>query len=117
LNEATRIVNKATKHIMTRDITETNNPIKATSIWVAKQLGLKKLVGWKKVEPWWKRRTERDFKNVRKDIEIFFIEYRMQDVKKLQINITCLLTNLHNYLNILKNNTTLFSFKNMFRHP
>ena len=47
LEEETWKVNKAIKHVATKDITESNNLIKGASIWVARQLG------GKKVEPWW----------------------------------------------------------------
>ena len=38
--EETRKVN--IKHVVTKEITKTNNLIKAASVWVARQLGLKK---------------------------------------------------------------------------
>ena len=55
--------------IETKNITQTNNLIKAAGAWVADQLGLKKYEGGKK-DPWWKRRTEEDTEQLKKDINI-----------------------------------------------
>lgn len=55
--EETRKVNKAIKHVATKDITQSNNLVKAASIWVASQLGLKKPMRGKKVESWWKEES------------------------------------------------------------
>ena len=41
--------------IETKNITHTNNLIKAAGVWVADQLGLKNYEGGKKKDPWWKR--------------------------------------------------------------
>ena len=65
--------------IETKNITQTINLIKAASVWVADQLGLKKSEGGKKKDPWWKRRIEEDIKQLKKDINI------LQRVKKWQI--------------------------------
>ena len=56
--------------IETKNITQTNNVIKAAGAWVADQLGLKKYEGGKKKGLWWKRRTEEDIKQLKKDINI-----------------------------------------------
>ena len=56
--------------IETKNITQTNNLIKAAGVWVADQLGLKKSEGGKKKDPWWKRRIEEDIKQLKKDINI-----------------------------------------------
>ena len=64
--------------IETKNITLTNNLIKAAGIWVADQLGLKKYEGGKKKDPWWKRRIE-DIKQLKMDINI------LERVKKGQI--------------------------------
>lgn len=58
LDEETRKVNMAIKHVVTKYTTETNNLIKAASIWIARQLSLKKPVRGRKIKPWWKRRIE-----------------------------------------------------------
>ena len=63
----------------TQNITQTNNLIKAAGVWVADQLGLKKYEGGKKKHPWWKRRTEEDIKQLKKNINI------LKTVKKGQI--------------------------------
>ena len=76
MEEKTRKVNKAIKHVATKDITESNNLIKAASIWVARQLGLKKPMRGKKVEPWWKRRIEGDIKRIRREVNILEREKR-----------------------------------------
>ena len=47
------------KYIDTNDLTETNNLIVAPSVWIAKELGLKKeLKRIVKQELWWKRRIK-----------------------------------------------------------
>ena len=70
LEEETRKVNKAIKYVATRDITESNNLIKVAGIWVSRQLGLKKPMRGKKVEPWWKRRIEGDITRIRREVNI-----------------------------------------------
>ena len=62
LNRTTVNVNSATELIETKNITQSNNSIKAAGVWVAHQLGLKKYEGGKKKDPWWKRRIEEDIK-------------------------------------------------------
>ena len=52
LNRTTAKVNRVIELIETKNITETNNLIKAASIWVADQLGLKKYDGGKKKDLW-----------------------------------------------------------------
>ena len=42
----------------------------AASVWVAEQIGLKKIEYRKKNEPKWKRRIEGDIKRLRKDVNI-----------------------------------------------
>ena len=66
LNRTTAKVNRRVIELIeTKNITQTNNFIKAAGVWVAGQLGLKKYEGGKKKDPWWKRR----FKDVlKKDI-------------------------------------------------
>ena len=71
LNAITQKVNKVIEHIETRNITETNNPMRAISTFVAEKLGLKR--GRRENqqnEPWWKRRIERDINELRKHISI-----------------------------------------------
>ena len=63
-------VNREIGLIETKNITQTNNLIKAAGVWVADQLGLKKSEGGKKKDPWWKRRIEEDIKQLKKDINI-----------------------------------------------
>ena len=70
LNRTTAKVNRVIKLIETKNITQTNNVIKAAGAWVADQLGLKKYEGGKKKGLWWKRRTEEDIKQLKKDINI-----------------------------------------------
>ena len=62
LNRTTAKVNRVIELIETKNITQTNNLIKAAGVWVADQLGLKKYEGGKKKDPWWKRRIEEDIK-------------------------------------------------------
>ena len=71
LNAITQKVNKVIEHIETRNITETNNLMRAISTFVAEKLGLKR--GRRENqqnEPWWKRRIERDINELRKHISI-----------------------------------------------
>ena len=70
LNRTTAKVNRVIELIETKNITQTNNLIKAAGVWVADQLGLKKYEGGKKKDPWWKRRIEEDIKQLKKDINI-----------------------------------------------
>ena len=70
LNRATAKVNRVIELIETKNITQTNNLIKAAGVWVADQLGLKKYEGRKKKDLWWKRRIEQDIKQLNKNINI-----------------------------------------------
>ena len=79
LNRTTVKVNRVIELIETKNITQTNNLIKAAGVWVADQLGLKKSEGGKKKDPWWKRRIEEDIKQLKKNINI------LKRVKKGQI--------------------------------
>ena len=79
LNRTTAKVNRVIELIETKNITQTNNLIKAAGVWVADKLGLKKYEGGKKKGPWWKRRIEEDIKQLKKDINI------LERVKKGQI--------------------------------
>ena len=51
-------VNDTIKYLKSRNITETNNLIRPSSVWVAERIGLKKTERRKKNEPRWKRRIE-----------------------------------------------------------
>ena len=79
LKRTTAKVNRVIELIETKNISQTNNLIKAASVWVADQLGLKKYEGGKKKDPWWKRRIEEGIKLLKKDINI------LERVKKDQI--------------------------------
>ena len=70
LNRTTAKVNRVIELIETKNITRTNNLIKAAGVWVADQIGLKKYEGGKKNDPWRKRRLEEDIKQLKKDINI-----------------------------------------------
>ena len=61
-------VNEAMKYLKSKSITETNNLIRAASVWVAERIGLKKAEHRKKNEPRWKRRIEEDIKRLRKEV-------------------------------------------------
>ena len=63
-------VNQVIRHIETKDITETIELIKAATVWVTEQLGLKKTEFRAKKDPWWKRRIEDDIKRIRNDVNI-----------------------------------------------
>ena len=70
LNRTTAKVNRVTELIETKNITQTNNLIKAVGVGLADQLGPKKYEDGKKKDPWWKRRIEKDIKQMKKDITI-----------------------------------------------
>ena len=70
LNRTTAKVNRVIELIETKNITQTNNLIKAAGVSVADQLGLKKYEGGKKKDPWWKKRIAEDKKQLKKDINI-----------------------------------------------
>ena len=63
-------VNQVIRHIETKNITETNELVRAATVWVAEQLGLKKTEFRAKKDPWWKRRIEDDIKRIRDDVNI-----------------------------------------------
>ena len=63
-------VNEAVKYLDSNSITETNSLIVPASVWVAEQIGLKKIEYRKKNEPRWKRRIEGDIKRLKKDVNI-----------------------------------------------
>ena len=72
LKIASERANRVIKCIDTKDITEMNNLIVATSIWIAKELGLKKQIkGVTKQEPWFKRRIKESLNELRRHINIF----------------------------------------------
>ena len=52
LNRTTVTVNRVTELIERKNITQTNNLIKVSGVWIADQLGLKKYEGGKKKDPW-----------------------------------------------------------------
>ena len=53
-------VNDAIKYFKSKSITEINDSIKAISVWVAEQIGLKKRYYRENNEPRWKCRIEGD---------------------------------------------------------
>ena len=63
-------VNDAMKYFKSKNITGTNDLIKAASVWVAEQIGLKKRDDREKSEPRWKRRIEGDIKKLRQDVNL-----------------------------------------------
>ena len=64
-------VNDAIKYFKSKTITETNDLIKAVSMWVAEQIGLKKRDYREKHEPRQKGKTEGDIKKLRQDVNLF----------------------------------------------
>ena len=71
LNEVTLTTNGIVKNINKTSISETNNLINATSVSVARQLGLTKPTrGQKNAGSWWKRRIDGDIKCIRKHVNI-----------------------------------------------
>ena len=85
LKIVTERANRVIKCIDTKDITETNNLIVATSVWIAKEFGLKKhITGVTKQEPWWKRRIKESINELRRHINIFQRQQRgeMRKIRK-----------------------------------
>ena len=70
LKVQTDIVHDTIKYFKSKSITETNDLIKAASVWVAEQIGLKKRDYREKNEPRWKRRIEGDIKKLRQDVNL-----------------------------------------------
>ena len=64
LNRTKARVKRVIELIETKNITQTDNLIKAAGVWIADQLGLKKSEGRKKKDPWWKRRIEENIKQL-----------------------------------------------------
>ena len=58
------------KLIDTGNITQTNDLIRAASVWVAEELGLKRIAWMENNEPNWKRRIEGDSKRLRQDLNL-----------------------------------------------
>ena len=65
LNRTTAKVSRVIELIETKNMTQTNNLIKAAGIWVADELGLKKYEGGKRKDIWWKRHIEEDIKQLK----------------------------------------------------
>ena len=63
-------VNEAIRYFKSKNITEVSDLIKAASVWVAEQIGLKKRDYREKSEPKWKHRIEGDIKKLRQDLSL-----------------------------------------------
>ena len=74
LKVQTNRVNEAIKYLESKSIAETNKLVKATSVWVAERIGLKKTEHRKENQPRWKRRVERDIKRLREEVK--FLEMK-----------------------------------------
>ena len=70
LNRTTAKENRVIELIEIKNITQTNNLIKAAGVWVVDQLSLKTFEGRKKNNPWCKRRIVEDIKQLEKDFNI-----------------------------------------------
>ena len=68
LKVQTDTVNEAIKYLKSKSITETNNLIRAASVWVSEQIGSKKAEHRKKNEPRWKYRIEGDIKKLYQEV-------------------------------------------------
>ena len=84
-------VNDAMKYFKSKNITGTNDLIKAASVWVAEQIGLKKRDYREKNEPRWKRRIEGDMKKLRQYVNLLTRDFKgelgskkKQKIKELQ---------------------------------
>ena len=69
-------VNDVIKYLKSKSITETNDLIKAASVWVAEQIGLKKRDYREKNEPRWKRRIEGDMKKLRQYVNLLTRDFK-----------------------------------------
>ena len=76
-------VGKVLSHITTKDITETNNLIRAAAFVVGRSLGIKKgrTKGARK-EPPWKQRQKKQIDELRKDISRLNCILRKEPVKR-----------------------------------
>ena len=84
LKTATKRANRVMKYIDTNNITERNNFIVATSLWIAKEIGLNKHIkSVAKQEPWWKRRIKESIIELRKYINIFQRQHN-GEIRKLK---------------------------------
>ena len=70
MNVQTDRVNDAIKYFKSKKITETNDLIKAASVWVAEQIGLKKRDYREKNEPRSKHRIKGDIKKLRQEVNL-----------------------------------------------
>ena len=70
LSKLTGNVNRVLKYIVTNNISETNDLIRAAETYIANELGLKDERPRRKKEPWWKRRIEEDINVLKKNISI-----------------------------------------------
>ena len=70
LRHATEKVNLAIKFIDTSKTAQTNDLIRAASVWVAEELGLKRIAWREKNQPKWKRRIQGDVKRLRQDFNL-----------------------------------------------
>ena len=72
-------VNETIKYFKSKNITETNDLIKAASVWVAEQIGLKKRDYREKNELRWKRRIEGDLGSKKKQkMKELYEKYRVK---------------------------------------
>ena len=77
-------VNEEIKYFKSKNITETNDLIKAASVWVAEQIELKKRDYREKNEPRWKHRIEGDIKKLRQDVHLLarYFKRELESKKK-----------------------------------
>ena len=69
LRDVTKKKNAVLRHIETDYVIQTNKLAKAAALGVAKDVGVKKSKRGEQKEPWWKRRTESDITNLRRNIK------------------------------------------------
>lgn len=58
LCDETKKANTAKRHLAAADKTQSNKLTKREALWVAKQVGLRKVKNRDRREPWWKRQIE-----------------------------------------------------------
>ena len=81
-------VNDAIQYFKSKSITETNDLIRAASVWVAEQIVLKKRGYREKKEPRWKRKIEGNIKKLRQVVNLLTRDLKgeLRSKKKQKMN-------------------------------
>ena len=84
LADITKKVNEVIGDIRTVSITETNDLVYASSVFIARKIGLRSTSSEKREpkEPWWKRRIKTSISEIRKHINVFERKKRGEKLKR-----------------------------------